>query len=151
MTITFRKAGEGGDMGTVGATPGCLALTRGPQETGFEPGRIVVIHASPRVLCGGRSWRVSVGQGEEHSVSWSVGQDPGCLLLPLDSPGIVQRLPKCPSSQSASFPELQTDGCTEQLPGSGSEGHPLCMGGHTWVWGSIYVVSMCRGEWPVLT
>lgn len=33
MTITFRKAGERGDMGTVGATPGCLALTRGPQET----------------------------------------------------------------------------------------------------------------------
>lgn len=33
MTITFRKPGERGDMGTVGATPGCLALTRGPQET----------------------------------------------------------------------------------------------------------------------
>lgn len=33
VTITFRKPGERGDMGTVGATPGCLALTRGPQET----------------------------------------------------------------------------------------------------------------------
>lgn len=80
---------------------------------GFEPGRIMVVSASGRVLRGDGSWRVSLLS--------QLGSQ--CLLPTKDPPGRVQRLPKCPSDQSAPLFQSSSQGSwTGPLPGFGSKG-----------------------------
>ena len=110
-----RGWGRGSHAWVPGLDPG--GATGSP---GFEPGRIVVISASRRVLRGDGSWRVSL-----------LSQLGSQRLLPSeDPPGRVQGLPKYPSDQSVPLFQSSTQGSwTGLLPGFGSAGPSALHGG----------------------